>query len=76
MVCFNALEATAKLAGVDLKDTIAIGDGNNDIPMIPNAGLGVAMKNGIDEIKAEADYVTEHTAEEHGVAEVLEKFIL
>jgi len=72
----SALEATAKLAGVDLKDTIAIGDGNNDIPMIQKAGLGVAMKNGIDQIKAEADYVTERTAEENGVAEVLEKFVL
>ena len=72
----SALEATAKLAGVDLKDTVAIGDGNNDIPMIRKAGLGVAMKNGIDQIKAEADYVTECTAEENGVAEVLEKFVL
>ena len=72
----SALEATAKEAGVELKDTIAIGDGDNDLPMILKAGLGVAMKNGEAHVKAAADYVTERTAEEHGVAEVLEKFIL
>lgn len=71
----SALEATAKQAGVDLKDTIAIGDSDNDLPMILKAGLGVAMKNGEDHVKAAADYITEHTAEEHGVAEVLKKFI-
>lgn len=72
----SALEATAKEAGVDLKDTIAIGDSDNDLPMILRAGLGVAMKNGEEHVKAAAGYITEHTAEEHGVAEVIEKFIL
>ena len=71
----SALEATAKEAGVDLADTIAIGDSDNDLPMIVKAGLGVAMKNGEEHVKAAAGYVTERTAEEHGVAEVLEKFI-
>ena len=71
----SALEATAKEAGVDLADTIAIGDSDNDLPMILKAGLGVAMKNGEEHVKAAADYVTERTCEEHGVAEVLEKFI-
>ena len=72
----SALEATAKEAGVELADVIAIGDGDNDLPMILKAGLGVAMKNGEEHVKAAAGYVTERTAEEHGVAEVLEKFIL
>ncbi len=72
----SAMEAAAKAAGVDLQDTIAIGDSDNDLPMILKAGLGVCMKNGEAHVKAAADYVTERTAEEHGVAEVLEKFIL
>ena len=72
----SALEATAKEAGVELADVIAIGDSDNDLPMILKAGLGVAMKNGEEHVKAAAGYVTERTAEEHGVAEVLEKFIL
>ena len=72
----SALEATAAKAGVPLEETIAIGDSDNDLPMILKAGLGVAMKNGEDHVKAAAGYITECTAEEHGVAEVLEKFIL
>ncbi|MBQ9091873.1 MAG: HAD family phosphatase [Anaerotignum sp.] len=72
----SALEATAKKAGVDMKDTIAIGDSDNDLPMILRAGLGVAMKNGEEHVKAAAGYITEKNAEEHGVAEVIEKFIL
>lgn len=72
----SALEATAKAAGVDLKDTIAIGDSDNDLPMIRKAGLGVAMKNGEEHVKAAAGYVTERSCEENGVAEVIEKFIL
>ena len=71
----SALEAAAKAAGVDLQDTIAIGDSDNDLPMILKAGLGVAMKNGEEHVKQAAAYITERTAEEHGVAEVLEKFI-
>lgn len=72
----SALEETAAKAGVALEETIAIGDSDNDLPMILKAGLGVAMKNGEAHVKAAAGYVTEKTAEEHGVAEVLEKFIL
>ncbi|MBQ7083613.1 MAG: HAD family phosphatase [Anaerotignum sp.] len=72
----SALEAAAKQAGVDLKDTIAIGDSDNDLPMIRKAGLGVAMINGEAHVKAAAQYITERNAEENGVAEVIEKFIL
>lgn len=72
----NALEATAAKAGVPLKETIAIGDSDNDLSMIRKAGLGVAMKNGEPHVKAAADYITERDCEENGVAEVLEKFVL
>ncbi len=72
----DALEAAAKEAGVALADTIAIGDSENDLSMIERAGLGVAMQNGEAVVKAAADYVTERTCEEDGVAEVLEKFVL
>ena len=44
--------------------------------MILQAGLGVAMKNGEAHVKAAADYITERSCEENGVAEVIEKFIL
>ena len=44
----------------DLKteNSIAFGDGNNDREMLQYAGIGVALNNGSEGIKAAADYVT------------------
>lgn len=72
----NALADTAEKAGIPLSDVIAIGDSDNDRPMILCAGLGVAVRNAEEEVKAAADYVTLRTCEENAVAEVLEKFVL
>lgn len=44
--------------GIDLSDTIAVGDGVNDLEMLRHAGTGVAMGSGSDEAKAAADIVT------------------
>ena len=56
------------------KDEImAIGDNVNDIKMIEEAGIGVAMDNAWDDIKEKADYVTK-TNEEDGVTYAIEKF--
>jgi len=45
--------------GLEAKDVIAFGDGDNDIEMLRFAGLGIAMGNAADNVKAEADYVTD-----------------
>lgn len=58
------------------QDLMAVGDGWNDVSMIRYAGLGVAMANAQHEVKAVADYITLHTNEEDGVAEVVERFCL
>lgn len=60
---------------MDVSDVIACGDGYNDVSMIRFAGLGVAMANAQDAVKAEANYVT-LSNDEDGVAHVIEKFIL
>lgn len=72
----HAVETLASLLGYDIKDTIAIGDEQNDISMILKAGLGVCMANGLDSIKEIADYVTSADNNEGGVAEVIEQFVL
>jgi len=50
---------------------ISLGDGINDIEMIRDAGLGVAMKNAVPELKAVADVITDITHDEEAVANFL-----
>lgn len=72
----SAVLDLSRLTGIPTSKFIACGDNHNDISMIKNAGLGIAVKNGINEIKAAADYVTQRTNDEDAIAEVIEKFIL
>ncbi len=44
--------------GVDRCDSLAVGDGSNDLEMIEYAGVGIAMGNAIPELKALADDIT------------------
>ena len=48
----------AEALGIRQEKTIAVGDYHNDISMIRQAGLGIAVANAVDEAKAVADYVT------------------
>ena len=59
--------------GVEIKDTMAFGDGSNDMSMIRAAGIGVAMANADEALKAAADYITD-TNDADGVAKAMEKF--
>lgn len=72
----SGIEYLTKLLGMSMDATIAVGDEENDISMIEKAGIGIAMKNGIPEIKSAADYVTENDNNHDAIAEVIEKFIL
>ena len=59
--------------GVTREECMAFGDGGNDIPIIEYAGIGVAMGNAADDVKAAADYVTD-TVDEDGVVTALQRF--
>ena len=52
---------------------MAFGDGGNDISMLRHAGIGVAMGNANDDVKAVADYVTT-SVDENGIANALKHF--
>lgn len=53
----NALYLLADILGVQHADTIAVGDSTNDMTMVKAAGLGLAMDNAVDPLKAAADAV-------------------
>lgn len=72
----EAIRFMCEFLGVDIKDTVAAGDEENDLPMIETAGIGVCMRNGVDSLKASADYITENTNNECGIKEIIYKFIL
>lgn len=72
----EAMKNIGRLYGIEREEMIAIGDGYNDLPMIEYAGLGVAMANATDYVKQRADYVTHHSNNDDGVAEVIKKFVL
>lgn len=59
--------------GVTREECMAFGDGGNDIPIIEYAGIGVAMGNATDDVKAAADYVTD-TVDEDGIVTALQRF--
>lgn len=69
------VEALAKCLNIKQEEVICMGDAGNDEHMIHYAGLGVAMENAFEEVKAIADFVTKSN-DEDGVAYVIEKFIL
>lgn len=72
----NALLWLAQYLGIAPEETMAFGDGNNDITLLEKAGTGVAMKNGIEEVKHAADRVTEKTNDEEGAAKFIETYVL
>lgn len=68
-------QAVINALGIKRENTIAMGDGGNDIDMIKFAGIGVAMKNAQPHILEAADYITDFNTE-CGVAKAIEKFLL
>ena len=61
--------------GIDPERVLAIGDNENDIPMLRAAGLAVCMGQATAVVQAEADWVAP-TLEEDGAAVALERFVL
>lgn len=72
----EAIRFLCDYLNVPIEDSVAAGDEENDIPMIEAAGVGCAMRNGTEQVKNVADYTTEKTNNEGGIAEIIYKFIL
>ena len=67
----SVVKRLADYLGIDIKDTYAAGDEQNDISMIEAAGCGIAMINGTDIVKASADVITKLDNNNDGLAEFI-----
>jgi Cof subfamily protein (haloacid dehalogenase superfamily) len=72
---WDALQRWAQQEGIATEAIMAVGDDENDLEMIRHAGLGVAMGNAAETVKAAADCITGSNAED-GLAQALYRFIL
>ena len=71
-----AVKTLADIWGIKPEECVATGDELNDAPMLKAAGLGVAMKNGREELKAIADAVTDADNDHGGVGETIRRYCL
>ena len=71
-----ALEYLSNYLNIDPNEIIAIGDNANDRKMIEKAGLGIAMKDSLENVTGIANYITQYDNNHDGAALAIEKFIL
>lgn len=69
----NAIRLLENVLSVDRQAIMAVGDNFNDIDMLHYAGLGVAMGNAPEEVKAASNEVT-GTHDDDGLAQLIEKY--
>ncbi|MCX7623550.1 MAG: HAD family hydrolase [Thermomicrobium sp.] len=71
----SGVDFLVRRLGLELADVLAVGDGENDLPLLRRAGLGVAMGNAPEHVRAQAGAVV-RGHDEDGVVEALERFVL
>ncbi len=69
----HGIDHIIRYYGIDLQETMAFGDGGNDIPMLKHAGIGIAMGNATPEVQKASDFVTT-TVDEDGILHALKHF--
>jgi len=72
---YTTLLEVAKKLNVKEEEIIAIGDSDNDIPLIENAALGISVANGSDNLKEASDIVLQQTNNEDPLCYVIENII-
>lgn len=71
----NGIDQFLKYYDIDLSETMAFGDGGNDIQMLQHVAISVAMGNANDEVKKVADYVTD-SVDDNGIIKAFQHFQL
>ena len=69
----KGIDAIINHFGIKLEETMAFGDGGNDIDMLKHAGIGVAMENARDDVKEIADFITT-SVDDDGVTNALKHY--
>lgn len=72
---FYGVKKYAEIRGIDLKDVAAIGDDSNDVMLIENVGLGIAMKNGVERLREVASVVSDYDNNNDGAVKILDKVL-
>jgi len=68
---WEAIKKVAKIENEQKEKIIVFGDARNDMEMIKNADVGIAVKNASVEVQNVANYVTVNTNNEDGVAQFI-----
>lgn len=71
----EALDFLGKQLSIQKQDIMAIGDNVNDLEMVKESGIGVAVNEAYDELKNVAKYVTQASVSDGAFAEAVDKFI-
>ena len=71
----RSIAVLSEKLGITREEVAAMGDGYNDLSMIKYAGLGIAMNNAQEPVKAAADYIAPSN-DEDGVAIAVERYFL
>ena len=69
----KGIDAIINHFGIKLEETMAFGDGGNDIDMLKHAGIGVAMENARDDVKEIADFITT-SVDDDGITNALKHY--
>ena len=67
------MDAILEHFGIPVEESMAFGDGENDLSMLVHAGIGVAMGTASDEVKRQSDWDTA-SVDEDGIVKALQHF--
>lgn len=72
---YKAISELASYLNISNDEIIAFGDGLNDIDMLKNCGVGVALSNALPKVKESSDFITIYDHNQDGVAEFLKEYL-
>ena len=72
---WNGIQLLADMLEICKEDIITVGNYYNDLDMLQHAAVGIAVANAVDDVKKEADFVTEKNNNQDAVAEIITKML-